>query len=303
MNYRHILSDEIKLYVKPWTIAFLLVISIIVSSCAANNQMAKDSDPSITTSSQLTTQPVGRFPVDDSLAYEIEAASIPISQSQDLSSGIWVTGSGRISAEPDIVILSLGVEAKAAQVSEANQKAAEAMSKIIKRLKNHDLEETALQTTSFNIYPQYEYREVLKNGLRQGTQVLVGYTVSNRITAKIKDIDSIGEIIDDVVKSGGDFVRIDGIRFSIENQSPIMSQLRQAAMENAFEKAQHFADLSGVQLKSLIFIRESTGFEITPKNMGMQRFALEASPASATPPISGGALDMDMDVEVGFSIQ
>ena len=66
MIYRDILRSKIELYVKPWAIAFLLVISIIVSSCAANNQVAKDSDPSIPRSSQPTTQPVGKFPIDDS---------------------------------------------------------------------------------------------------------------------------------------------------------------------------------------------------------------------------------------------
>ena len=51
-----------------------------------------------------------------------------------------------------------------------------------------------IQTTSFNVFPRYDYIE--------RTQVLAGYRVSNSVSIKIRDLDRVGEIIDDVASDG-----------------------------------------------------------------------------------------------------
>ena len=57
-----------------------------------------------------------------------ESGNIILSQQ---NTGIWVTGEGKVSVVPDVAILSLGVEAQAASVAEAQQQAAETMEAVM----------------------------------------------------------------------------------------------------------------------------------------------------------------------------
>jgi uncharacterized protein YggE len=113
-----------------------------------------------------------------------------------------------------------------------------------------------IQTTSFNIFPLYEYREEIESGIRRSKQILVEYGVNNSASIKIRDLDSVGAIIDDAVTAGGDSTRVNNIRFTVENPPLMMTQLREEAVSDALAKAQQFADLTGVGLGRLIFVSE-----------------------------------------------
>ena len=144
------------------------------------------------------------------------------SSSSSDSGGIWVTGRASVSVEPDLVLLNVGVESEATTVAVARAEAAKSMAAVIKAVKAHDIEDKDIQTQSFNIWPQYDWGN--------DRRTLVGYTVSNTATIKIRAIDDAGPIIDDVAKAGGDATRIDGIRFTVEDPSPYMTQLREGAV-------------------------------------------------------------------------
>ena len=214
------------------------------------------------------------------------------------ASGIWATGSASISVEPDLVLLTVGVESTAKTVAEARSDAAGAMDAIVRTVKDHGLEDKDIQTKSFNIWPQYEYPEVTTGGTRR--QVLVGYTVSNTAVVKIRDVGAVGTIIDDVADAGGDATRIQGIDFSIEDTGPFTTQLREDAVKDAMEKAEHLASLAGVSVGDLVFISGvgAPGLETFAQEAMMMRAA--AAPATS---ISQGQLELNLSVQAVFSIE
>ena len=175
-------------------------------------------------------------------------------QAASSEAGIWVTGQGTISLEPDLVLLNVGVETMGDTVAIARGDAATAMDAIFQAVKAHGLSDRDIQTRSFNIWPRYEYPEVTISGTRTRQQVLVGYTVSNTAVIKIRDMAAVGEIIDDVAGAGGDATRINGISFTIEDPKSFMDQLREEAVEDAIAKAEPFASLTGVSVGNLVFI-------------------------------------------------
>lgn len=229
--------------------------------------------------------------------------SMPVFQTSSGQSGIWVTGQGKIAVEPDLVMLSIGVDSTGSTVKEANSKASSAMDAIVKAMKAAGIESKDIQTTSFNIFPQYEYLEEIESGIRRNKQVLVGYRVNNSALIKIRDLDSVGKIIDDVVTAGGDSTRVNNIRFTLDDSSPMMTELREQAVADAMSKAQHFADLTGVSLGRLIFVSEGGATSPRVQNFGDQRIAFAESAGSFAPPISGGELDLTLNVQAVFSIQ
>ena len=217
--------------------------------------------------------------------------------------GIWVSGQGKITLEPDLAVLNLGVETNAKTVAAAREQAATAMDAIVASLTGNGVERRDIQTRFFNISPQYEFTQVIQDGIRTNKQVLVGYRVSNSAAVKIRDLGAVGAIIDDVAGAGGDATRINGISFTVEDTAPLMVDLREAAVGDALPKAAQFARLTSVSLGRLMFISETGG--VRPQARGFEEFAAVQSLAAPSPrtSISGGELEISTTVQAVFAIQ
>ena len=212
-------------------------------------------------------------------------------------SGISVTGRGEVTAVPDLAILNAGVEARAATVERARVQAAEAMDRIAQVLAARGISSGDVQTRFFNISPEYVWNDTKRQ------QELVGYRVSNQARVRIRDMGSVGPVIDEVAGAGGDLVRIQGIRFTVEDTGELESQAREKAIENLLAKAQQFAELTGVRLGKPVFLSESGGFAPRPQSFDARNFIEMAPAAAGAPtPISGGELTVTIMVQGTFSI-
>ncbi|MCH8009352.1 MAG: SIMPL domain-containing protein [Chloroflexi bacterium] len=169
---------------------------------------------------------------------------------RESSPGISVSGIGSVFGEPDVAILTLGVEAQADSVGEARAKAAEAMDAMLTVLKDGGVEDSDIQTSRFSVEPRYNFRD--------GEQELIGFFVNNLVTVKIRDIDETGTLIDDVVEAGGDLTRVQNLRFTIDDPEELQQEARRLAMENAKSKAETLADAGGVELGAPRSISESS---------------------------------------------
>ena len=218
--------------------------------------------------------------------------------------GIWVTGTGEVNLSPDIALVRLGVETIAATVTESRNQAATAMDAVTASLRRNNLTDQDIQTTSFNILPEYDYQEMLVNGVRTNTRVLTGYRVRNTVVITIRDLDAVGTIIDDVVNAGGDAARVEGIDLSIEDRGAFAAQLREAAVKSAMENARHFASLTGVTLGKLAYISEVGSGGPVLEDAGLERQAVFAAAAPVPPTtVVGGSLGLSLTVRAGFAIE
>ena len=254
---------------------------------------------------QATTQGTTAQPAAASVPTQPQAAPPPAAANVDIprpDGGIWVTGQASVSVAPDLVLLNVGVEAIAETVAEARGQAADAMDAIVEAVKANGLEDKDVQTLSLNIWPQYEYPEVEENGRRVRKQTLVGYTVNNTARIKIRDVDAVGTIIDDVAEAGGNYTRINGIQFSIEEPKPYMTDLREQAVADAEAKAEHFATLTDVAVGDLLFISEvGSGVDVRDFRQQSRMMALESAAAATS--VSGGELELSLSVQAVFAIE
>ncbi|MCZ6789293.1 MAG: SIMPL domain-containing protein [Chloroflexi bacterium] len=210
-------------------------------------------------------------------------------------SGIWVNGTGRVTVTPDLGLLDLGVEARATTVAEAREQAATAMTSIMDVLGDAGIEERDIRTQFFNIQPEYVWNETKRQ------QEIVGYRVTNTVNVKVRDLEAMGTLIDQVATAGGDLTRINSIRFTVEDTDQFAIQAREAAVKQAMEKAQQFAQLTNSTLGKLAYIAE-TGVNVPV----VRDFALEerVATASAAPPtpISQGEMEITVTVQAVFAI-
>ena len=239
-------------------------------------------------------------------------ASPAASQAGTSESGIWVTGEGSVTLEPDLAVLGLGVEARGETVSEALADASTAMDAVLGALRSRDIQDRDVQTRNFNVRPEYEYQEVVawlwsspgrRWEARRQVRVLVGYVVSNTVTVKIRDLASVGVVIDDVATAGGDATRIDDVGFTVDDQSAYAEELRSKAVADAMTKARHFASLAGVSLGEPTFISEAAAGVPIATPVYAESFALAKAVSAPATSISGGELELRMSVQVLFEIQ
>jgi hypothetical protein len=206
--------------------------------------------------------------------------------------GLSVSGEGRASAAPDVAVLGLGVSAKASTVDAANSQAQEAMSDLLDSLEANGVQEKDIQTTSFSIHPEYDYRN--------DEQVLTGYRVSHMLQVKVRDIDKAGEVIDDAVEAGGDLLQVQSISFTIDDTTALRSEAREEAVTDAQAKAEELATLAGVTLGDPTYITESTSTPYTqPYYDGRFGYAAEAE---AVTEISVGELEVVVSVNITYAI-
>ena len=265
------------------------ILLLALALTAAATLACRDSDnappaPSVATAGVDSTSP----------ATDTPGPAAPAGQPAAYPTGIWVAGEGTIDLEPDLALLNVGVEVQAKTVSEARSEAAAAMDAVIAAVKRRGLTDADVQTASFNIWPRYDYVE--------GVQTLAGYRVSNSATIKMRDLDSVGDIIDDVAEAGGDATRIDGINFTVEDPTPFLADLREAAVKNATDKAQHYADLIGASLGNLFYLTE-TGGASPPTPVARAEFAFADTSGLAKTSVSGGELTLRMTVQAAFAIE
>ena len=219
------------------------------------------------------------------------------------NTGIWVSGTGKATSDPDLGIISLGVEALADSAAEARGLAAEAIDRTISSLRGNNVDDQDMQTSQFNIRPRYENQEVTRCiGCREEFErVLIGYQVNNTLTIKVRDLDNMGGIIDGATEAAGNLVRINRVSFTIEDTKPLQNEAREEAIADMLTTANAMAELAGVELGELVFLTESGGG--VPQSFSriesVGDFAFESAQPTS---ILAGELDVNVNVQGVFVI-
>ena len=229
----------------------------------------------------------------DSAAFEA------LAQLGEESRGIQVNGTGRVAIAPDIALLYLGVEVMDETVAEARGGAATAMNAVMAALRARGIEDRDIQTSLLNISPEYTYEEVFKDGARSDRRVLTGYRVNNNVVVTVRDLDAVGEIVDEVAEAGGDATRIENVNFSAEDTTEAKREAREKAVMDAIDRADQLAAHTGVTRGSLTSVSESYDSYPVPRASYDSAFLMAEAGTSVSP----GELQITVNVFAVFAIE
>ncbi len=207
---------------------------------------------------------------------------------------IVVHGVGFASGTPDQASITLGVETVGATAQSALRDNTAKASELIKLLKAAGVEDKFIQTSQLSIYPRYD---------NEGKKIN-GYQVSNIVTATLKDMKKAGEVIDQAAGIAGDAIRIQGVSFSLSQDSPLIATMqknaRTRAVADAKLQAEQLAEVAGVKLGQLRTI--STSSNMSAPVLYQQNFAKTSADASGTVPLEGGSQQITAEVDLVFDI-
>jgi uncharacterized protein YggE len=209
--------------------------------------------------------------------------------------GVWVTGTGKVTVVPDIAILTLGVEAQATTVTEAQSDAATAMTGIMTVLTENGIAEKDIQTKWYSITPVTKWIDDREE------MITVGYMVTNTVTVKLRDIDKTGSIVDAVAAAAGDLTRVQGISFNVDDTDAYYDEARQEAILDAMAKAGQIASVANVTLGKPIYISDMSS--TVPSVEYAAKYYIDAESAGATTAISAGEMEISLTVQMVYALQ
>lgn len=203
-----------------------------------------------------------------------------------------VSGEGKVSVQPDQAIIVLGAEQQAATAAAAQETVARVMNDVSAAVQKQGVAKENLRTTMINVSPVYEGQMKLSSfGSGQGGGI-VGFLATSRMEVRSSDLKKIGALIDASMEAGAN--RVEGLRFSVADNTEPYRDALWAAVEDARSKAETIAKVAGVKVGEPVSIVE--GGRSIPRGEAVVAF----SRAGTT--VEPGLVTVQAQVEVRFRL-
>lgn len=205
---------------------------------------------------------------------------------------ISVTGEGEVGVAPDMAILNLTVLREGETARAALSANSEAMKQVLAALKEAGVAERDLQTSGLSIQPRFAQPGKERNVEPK----IIGYTVSNAVTVRVRKLGDAGAILDKAVSLGVN--QGGGIVFLKDDLKPTLTEARKLAVADAVARAKTLAEAADIKLGKILSIEEQS---IMPRPMpygGPMRMAA----SDAAVPLASGENTYRTQVNVVFEI-
>jgi len=198
-------------------------------------------------------------------------------------------GEGKITAKPDIAMISASIVTQSADAKTAQDQNSEKSTSVTNFLKSQGIADADIKTSSYNIYPQYNYYG--------GQSALTGYQVNQSFDIKVRDLSKVSKILSGLVAAGAN--QVNNLGLQIEKQDDLKSQARRIAISEAKKKATQLEGEVGISLGKIVNFSESGSgtppiyYEAMGKGGG----------GGGGPDISNGTNDIIVDVTLTYQIK
>lgn len=202
-------------------------------------------------------------------------------------STVTVTGSGTVQGVPDTINFQIGVSTvnptATAALSENDAKVRALEAALLKNA----VTRKEMQTSGLNIYD---------NTNNQG--VVTGFTVQDTLNVTMHKVQRAGTAIDAAARAVGNGVQLNGVSFTITNDSSLLRAARIRAIDNARLAAGQLAKAGGTQVTSIVRITDNEN-----QSSGIYYPTFSANTAlHASVPIQTGSQPVNVQVTVIYSL-
>lgn len=225
------------------------------------------------------------------------ALSVPATAPAQPAASSAITGTrldlavtGEVSRVPDIAIISAGVVTRSPTASAAISADAARMDRVRAALTRAGIADRDIQTNNINLNPEYRYQD------NQAPQ-LTGYTASNQVNVRFRDIRNSGKILDALVAEGAN--QINGPTLTIDKPDSALDQARAKALSVGRARAELYGRSLGMRVTRLISVSESGGYS-EPRPMAGIRAQMADGAATKIDP---GEQQLQVTLAMSFELQ
>lgn len=205
---------------------------------------------------------------------------------------IAISGEGKVVGVPDIARIEVGYSVEKKTVAAAQADNTEKMNAFIKRIKDDfKINAKDIQTTSYNIFPMYDWSD--------GKQKLRGYQVSQNVSVKVRDMEKVSKVLESAGSAG--LNQVGGLSFELDDPEKLRQEARELALKQAKEKAEALAKIAGVKLGKIISFNESGG-EPYPVYREYGLMKADGVGGGEAPAVEAGSTEITVTATVEYEI-
>jgi uncharacterized protein YggE len=202
-----------------------------------------------------------------------------------------INATGEVTRVPDLAIITAGVSTRSATASDALQQAATRMARVRDALRQLGIADRDIQTSNINLNPEYTY-------VNNEPPKLNGYSASNQLTIRFRDIANSGKILDALVSQGAN--QISGPNLTIDKPESALDEARSKAVLAGRARADLYARSLGLRIVRIVAISESGGGYSPPPPMPM---LMQARAEAADSKIDPGEQKLQVSLVMTFELQ
>jgi uncharacterized protein len=202
-----------------------------------------------------------------------------------------ISATGEVTRVPDVAVISAGVVSRSPTATGALQDAAGRMQRVLAALKRAGVEDRDVQTSNISLNPEYRYVE------NQPPQ-LTGYTASNQLTIRFRDIRNSGKILDALVSQGAN--QINGPSLTIDKPEAALDEARARAVAAGRARVELYARSLGMRIVRVVSVSESGGYAPPPP---MPMYARAEIAQAADTKIVPGEQKLQVTLAMTFELQ
>jgi uncharacterized protein YggE len=202
-----------------------------------------------------------------------------------------VNATGDVTRVPDLAMISAGVVSRASTATSAIQQTAARMARVREALRRAGIADRDIQTSNISLNPDYVYAT-------NQPPKLSGYSASNQLTVRFRDIASTGKILDALVEEGAN--QISGPNLSIEHPEAALDEARAKAVAAGRARADLYARSLGMRVARIVSVAETGGYAPPPPMAPMVMAARAERDQTAIDP---GEQKLQVGVAMTFELQ
>lgn len=218
------------------------------------------------------------------------AQSVPVMQTI-AGTRLDVSATGEATRVPDIAIVSAGVVTRTATARAALEQNAARMDRVRAALKRAGIADRDIQTSNISLNPEYRY-------VQDQPPRLVGYTASNQVNVRFRDIARTGDILDALVAEGAN--QINGPNLTIDKPEEAQDEARTKALGVGRARAELYARALGMRVVRLLSVSEGGGYAVPPPMPVMMEARAQAGNATKIDP---GEQKVQVTLSMVFELQ
>jgi uncharacterized protein YggE len=202
-----------------------------------------------------------------------------------------VLGTGQATGKPNLLTVVVQVAASGASAAAALTTDSTLAGGVVTAFKDGAVAAKDIQTSNLTLQPQYAYPK--------GVPTVIGYQVTNSITATLHDSTKSGAIIDAVVGAGGNAVQIQSIGFSSRDPSLGDARARARATTQAVVHARALARAAGKTLGPVCSLTDESG---VPEGARSAEPFSSLAAGAANVPIESGSQTQSAQVSLVYAL-
>lgn len=217
-----------------------------------------------------------------------------------------VSGEGKVNAIPDIAqftftVITEGDANDEQSLAPIQQDNTNKVNKAIAFVKSKGVETKDIKTEDYNINPRYTSCSYRLGEICPSPSI-DGYTITQTVGVKVRDLTRVGELLGGVVKNGANTVS--GLTFTVDDPTTLENQARAEAIAKARTKAEATAKAGGFSLGKLLSVNDQSPvypyYEQRTLGMGGGD-AIKSAPVA--PAIEPGSKEITVSVTLNYEIE